>query len=169
MIHMGSKQQSCRLKTCRSTARGTVVGRYLAAAWRPDALCTWITSVTDCEAAPPPGCTAVLTGLCLYRMHTSSSPVGRVTDKHSVQKTGYVFNFSFGHGPQLTWGQRLKRSCAICSGNQGQGENLRLVGMLPLRCDHGAQLGQRQQSFGHQLVPHIRIIISGEGKEKDKN
>lgn len=47
---------------------------YLAAAFKPDALCTWTTSVTEGGAAPPPACAPNRTGRCLYRMHTSSKP-----------------------------------------------------------------------------------------------
>lgn len=39
--------------------------------------------------------------------------------------------------------------------------------MLPLHCDHGAQLGQRQRSFGHQLISHIWIIISADREKKN--
>lgn len=38
--------------------------------------------------------------------------------------------------------------------------------MLPLHCDHGAQLGQRQRSLGHQLIPHVWIIIPDDEKKK---
>ena len=46
---------------------------YLAAAFRPEALCTWTFSVTT-RAIPAPTCPAALTGLCLYWMCTSSRP-----------------------------------------------------------------------------------------------
>lgn len=50
------------------------VEMYLAAACRPDALCTWTTSVTTREAAPLPVWPPGLTGRFLYRMHTSRKP-----------------------------------------------------------------------------------------------
>lgn len=96
---------------------------------------------------------------------------GNTTNRHIILKNGHVYQvkFYFGNVSQFTWGVRLMLRWVVCSGNQGQGEDLRLVRMLSLRCDHGAQLGQWQRSFGHQLITHIWIIISRVEGEKSSN
>lgn len=54
-------------------------------------------------------------------------------------------------------------SCGtVCPGNQGQGKHLCLVRTLALHGDHGTQLGQWKQSFGHKLISHIWIIVPAE-------
>lgn len=135
---------------------------YLAAACRPDALCTWTTSVTKREAAPLPVCPSGLTGRCLYLMHTSNRP-----KKHNRSVTTFeILNMSVHYITitlcVCTRGLRLMSCRTVCPGNQGQGEHLSLVRMLSLHGDHGTQFRQWQHSFGHKLVSNIWIIISVE-------
>lgn len=54
-------------------------------------------------------------------------------------------------------------SCrTVRPGNQGQGKHLGLIRLLALHGDHGTQLGQWKQSFGHKLISDIWIIIPAE-------
>ena len=62
-----------KIKTYKAP-KMTALIMYLAAACRPDALCTSTTSVTKRETDPLPVFPSGLTGRCLYRMHTSSRP-----------------------------------------------------------------------------------------------
>lgn len=56
-------------------------------------------------------------------------------------------------------------SCGtVRPGDQGEGEHLGLIGVLSLHGDHGTQLGQWKESFGHKLISYIWIIISAEIK-----
>lgn len=135
---------------------------YLAAAFRPHALCTWTMSVTTREAAPLPVCPSGLTGLCLYRMQTSNSPTK--TKAITVRYCLYLY-IPISMRAWLcvyTWGLRLVYCGTLCPGNQGQREHLSLVRMLSLHGDHGTQLGQRKHSSGHELISHIWIVISTE-------
>lgn len=57
-------------------------------------------------------------------------------------------------------------SCGtICPWNQGQGEHLRVVGLVFLHGDHCTELGQWKQSFGHKLISDIWIIISAKNNK----
>ena len=56
-------------------------------------------------------------------------------------------------------------SGTTCPGNERQGEHVRLIRMLSLHGYHGTQFGQWQDSFGHELISNIWIIISAETKD----
>lgn len=47
----------------------------------------------------------------------------------------------------------------LALGQEGQGEHLGPRLLVRLHGHHGAQLGQRKQPFGHQLVSDIGVVI----------
>lgn len=61
-----------------------------------------------------------------------------------------------------TWGLRLVSRWRICPWKQGQGKHFSFIGMLSLHSYQSAQLRQRQDAFGHQLITNIWIIVSAE-------
>lgn len=154
---------SCKwsLRWCyfRFLLSATLNMMYLAAAFRPDALCTSTTTVTTREAAPLTSFPSGLTGLCLYWMYTSRRPErqqnkSQYSDAHCVFITLHVI--------MCTRGLRLKSCGTLSPGNQGQGEHLGLVRMLFLHGGHGTEFRQRKQSFGYKLISDVWIIIPAE-------
>lgn len=149
--------------------RQNYLSYYLAAACKPDALCTLTTSVTIREAAPLPVSPSGLTGLCLYLMHTSSRP-GK--QSRSV-RTWNDLNVPIpSHDilcvPVFTWGLRLMSCQTVCPGKQWQGKHLGLIRILILHGDHSTQLGQWKQSFGYKLISDIWVIIPGDTQSSFK-
>lgn len=138
---------------------------HLAAACRPDALCTWTTSVTKREAPSPvwpPGPIS----RCLYRMHTSSRPKN-TPDQRNVWLNIQLQYIRTHITPWVcmlvhTGGLRLVSCGRICPWKQGQWKHFRFTGMPSLHRDQSTQLRQWQDAFGHKLIPNIWIIVSAE-------